>query len=450
MKWMEKTLKKTGEYIHILLNWMVKISIIVSKRSLKTFSIPFIITGKITRFYRDVSRVLGETFTALLICAIGDLIAGIFLSGMTHQLSILPGLLILIPGAIGMRGNIFGALGSRLSSNLHIGTLTPELKKSEILNQNIISAMILTVIMSIFLAFMAKGFSIVLGFESISIVDFTVISVLGGIFSGILLLPATILIALKSYENGWDPDNVTTPLIAASGDLFTLPSLLLAVQILLLIKNGFFEILLFIIFIIIGVIGFIIGIRGGNHLKKIITHSTPTLLLSSIFGTTAGVILNSAFSVILNNPSILALVPLFSGESGDLVSILGARLSSGLHLGYIESSLRPTEGVLRNFGIILILAIIIYPLIGILAYLGATILRIPSIGIGQMVLISTSAGLLLTPFILLIAFYLSTISYRKGLDPDNIVIPLSTSLTDPVANTGLVIMVLLILGITLS
>jgi mgtE-like transporter len=58
--------------------------------------------------------------------------------------------------------------------------------------------------------------------------DFTVISVLGGIFSGALLLPATILISIKSYENGWDPDNVTTPLIAASGDLFTIPSILLA------------------------------------------------------------------------------------------------------------------------------------------------------------------------------------------------------------------------------
>ncbi len=127
-----------------------------------------------------------------------------------------------------MRGNIFGALGSRLGSNLHIGILTPELKKSPVLNQNIISAIILTVIMSIFLAFAAKGFCILLGFESISIMDFTVISVLGGIFSGALLLPATILISIKSYENGWDPDNVTTPLIAASGDLFTIPSILLA------------------------------------------------------------------------------------------------------------------------------------------------------------------------------------------------------------------------------
>lgn len=447
MKWTEKLLKKIGDLIQIILNWMVILSVLVSKRSLKILQIPFIISGKITNFFRDVSRVLGETFTALFICAIGDLIAGILLSGMTNTLEMLPGLLVLIPGAIGMRGNIFGALGSRLGSNLHIGTLTPELKKSPILNQNIISAMILTIIMSIFLAFAAKGFCILLGFESISLVDFTVISVLGGIFSGALLLPATILISIKSYENGWDPDNVTTPLIAASGDLFTIPSILLAVQILLWVKNGYTESILFVIFIIIGIMGFIYGVKSGSHLKKIIVHSTPALFLASLFGTTAGTILNGSFSTILGNPSILALVPLFSGESGDLVSILGARLSSGLHIGSIESSLRPTEGALRNFAIIIILAIIIYPLIGILAYFGSLAMGLETVGLAKMVFISTSAGLMLTPIMLLIAFYLNTISYRKGLDPDNIVIPLSTSITDPVANTFLMLMVLFTLGL---
>lgn len=442
-------MKKIGDIIHIILNGMVILAVLVSKRSLNILQIPFIISGKITNFFKDFSRVLGETFTALFICAIGDLIAGILLTGMTNTLEILPGILVLIPGAIGMRGNIFGALGSRLGSNLHIGTLTPELKKSPVLNQNIISAMILTVIMSIFLAFTAKGFCVLLGFESISIMDFTVISVLGGIFSGAVLLPATILISIKSYENGWDPDNVTTPLIAASGDLFTIPSILLAVQILLWVRNGYVETILFIIFIIIGIMGFIYGIQRGSHLKKIIMHSTPTLFLSSLFGTTAGTILNSSFSTILNNPSILALVPLFSGQSGDLVSILGARLSSGLHIGSIKSSLRPTESALRNFAIIVILATLIYPLIGILAYLGSSVIGVESVGLAKMVLISTSAGLMLTPLLLLIAFYLNAISYRRGLDPDNIVIPLSTSMTDPVANTFLVLMVMFTLGLTI-
>lgn len=438
-------LKMIREGMEAILSVIVKTAIIVSKESVTIFYFPFVIFNRIISFFRDVLRVLGESFTALFICAIGDLIAGVFLGKMTQSLEMFPGLLVLIPGAIGMRGNIFGALGSRLGSNLHIGSLSPELKKSNILNQNIASSVILTIIMSIFLAFMAKGFCILFGFVSISIVDFTVISVLGGIISGAMLLPATILISLKSYEYGWDPDNVTTPLIAAAGDLFTLPSIFLAVWMLLWIKNGLFEIILFVFFIFIAIAGFFRGLRGEIHLKKIIKQSTPTLFLCSILGTTAGVVLNSRLAMILGNPSILTLVPLFSGESGNLASILGARLSSGLHSGYIEATLKPKEEALRNFGIIAILAIIIYPTIGLLAHFACIFLGIPSVGIQKMVLISFLAGILLTPFILIMAFYLSSISYKKGFDPDNIVIPLTTSLTDPIATTSLVIMVLLVL-----
>jgi mgtE-like transporter len=443
---MEKALKRTWQKVQLILNWMVRISIVLSKKSLTALSIPSLIFNRVASFFKEVSRVIREAFTALIVATLGGLVAGILLSNMTGQIEALPGLLILIPGSIGMRGNIFGALGSRLSSQLHIGILSPELKRSDILNQNIISAMILTVVMSIFLAFMAKIFSLILGFESMGIVDFTVISVLGGIFSGVLMLPATILIALKSYENGWDPDNVTTPLITNAGDLFTLPAIILAVQILLWIRNGFFEVVLFLIFIAIGIIGVLIGLRGDLQLKKIVKQSIPTLLISSIFGTAAGTILTDRLHVVLQNPIVLTLVPMFSAQGGSLVSVLGARLSSGLHAGIVESSLKPAGQALVNFGIIFILAVMIYPTIGFLAHFAGVFIGIPSPGIEAMVLIGFLAGMILIPLIMIMAFYLSVISYKKGLDPDNIVIPLATSMTDPVATTSLVIVVLLILG----
>jgi len=438
---------KIKKFIENILTILVKIVIILSKFTIKLFYTPFLAVSKFSSFFFDVKRVLGESFIAIFISILGGLLAGLFLTLMTSQLEAFPGLLVLIPGAIGMRGNIFGALGSRLNSNLHIGTLSPELKKSKILNQNIASTIILTVIMSILLAFMAKGFTILLGFQSMSIIDFTIISVLGGILSGIILLPATALISLKSYENGWDPDNVTTPLITTAGDIFTIPALFLAALTLLLIKNTHLDIVLFILFIIMGLAGFFFGITAQPDLQRIIKQSIPTLFICSILGTTAGTILNSKLSVILDNPSILALVPLFSDQGGNLTSILGARLSSGLHSGFIEAKLRPTEGSIKNFGIIIILAIILYPLIGLMAYIASLWLGIHSLGIYELIFISTGAGILLAPLIIFMTFFLSTASYRLGLDPDNIVIPISTSLTDPLATTSLVLVFLFSLNI---
>ena len=61
-------------------------------------------------------------FYALLLSSGGDLIAGLTLGSITGTLDALPGLLVLVPAAIGMRGNVFGALGSRLGTAVHTGT----------------------------------------------------------------------------------------------------------------------------------------------------------------------------------------------------------------------------------------------------------------------------------------------------------------------------------------
>ena len=65
---------------------------------------------------------LRQAFAALLVSSGGDLLAGLTLGAITGTLEDLPGLLVLVPAAIGMRGNIFGALGSRLGTSIHTGT----------------------------------------------------------------------------------------------------------------------------------------------------------------------------------------------------------------------------------------------------------------------------------------------------------------------------------------
>ena len=65
-------------------------------------------------FFSEHDSVIKESFIALLICALGDLFAGIVLGKMTFFLETFPGLLVIIPGAIGMRGNIFGSFASRI------------------------------------------------------------------------------------------------------------------------------------------------------------------------------------------------------------------------------------------------------------------------------------------------------------------------------------------------
>ena len=402
----------------------------------------------IKEFLEDTDAVLKESLIALSICAVGDLCAGIILGNMEFFLQTYPGLMVIIPGAIGMRGNIFGSFGSRLSTHLHIGTISPEFKRSDLLDENITASIILTMVLSVLLGVIAKVICMIFGFESISLYDFVLISFIAGLISTIIMLPITMFISLKSFEGGWDPDNITTPFIAAIGDFFTLPAIILSVLIVNFIGfHPIVKMVLFAIIIIITIISLISGYTSDNEVRHIVRQSTPVLFFCSILGTVAGGILNNSISTLLKNQTLLTLVPLFSGESGGLVSILGARLASGLHSGLIDPVLRPKKHTMENFIAIVTLAIIMYPLIGFLAE--SSTIAFSNIGVGFLnsILISLISGMILIFIMLLVVFYISTISYRRGLDPDNIVIPLSTSLTDSISTLILIVVSLGLLSL---
>ena len=411
-------------------------------------SLPSRFVGYIREFLADTDAVLKESLIALSICAVGDLCAGIILGNMEFFLKTYPGLMVIIPGAIGMRGNIFGSFGSRLGTHLHIGTISPEFKRSDLLDENITASIILTMVLSVLLAVIAKIICIIFNFESISIYDFVLISFIAGLISTIVMLPITMFISLKSFEGGWDPDNITTPFIAAVGDFFTLPAIILSVLIVNFIGiSPVVKIVLFALVLIVTVVSLIFGYTSDNEVRHIVRQSTPVLFFCSILGTVAGGILNNSLNTLLKNQTLLTLVPLFSGESGGLVSILGARLSSGLHSGLIEPELRPEKHTMENFIAILTLALVMYPLIGFLAE--SSTIAFHNIGVGYLhsILISLISGLILILIMLLVVFYISTISYRRGLDPDNIVIPLSTSLTDSISTLILIVVSLGLLSL---
>src|SRR6476646_9537158 len=80
---------------------------------------------------------LRQALAALLVSSGGDLLAGLTLGAITGTLEALPGLLVLVPAAIGMRGNIFGAMGSRLSTAIHTGTFQLSRRPDTVVGQNL-------------------------------------------------------------------------------------------------------------------------------------------------------------------------------------------------------------------------------------------------------------------------------------------------------------------------
>jgi len=171
--------------------------------------------------YASVSSIVKEALPFELIAVIGGIVSGVILSGMTSELEMIPGLIVIIPGVMGLRGNISSTLGSRLGSAIHMGLITKIDYKNKELTNNIIGSMILTVIISVFLGILGHFVSVLLGFGSAGLLKLVLISLLSGFFSGLILSFISAYLAIGTFKFGFDPDNVVTPSIATIGDIIS-------------------------------------------------------------------------------------------------------------------------------------------------------------------------------------------------------------------------------------
>src|SRR3990170_3685196 len=169
--------------------------------------------GHVLAYWRAERRTIAQGFVALLIATAGSLLAGVVLGKITGTLERLPGLIVLMPAAIATRGNIFGAMASRLGTSIHSGLFEVSRDRGGVLYQNLYAATVLT------LAF---------GLTTISLADFVVISIVGGVLASIFVGAIAVGLSVAAYRREWDLDSVASPLITASGDMFTVPALFLA------------------------------------------------------------------------------------------------------------------------------------------------------------------------------------------------------------------------------
>lgn len=354
--------------------------------------------------------------------------AGLALGLMTGTLEALPGLMVLVPAAIDMRGNIFGALGSRLGTAIHSGIFDLRRRREGILAQNIYTCTVLSLIISLLLGILARVVSSIFGLESISWLDFVVISVVGGIISSAVVLLITVLIAVASYRWGWDMDNVSAPLVTAAGDFVTIPSLYVATFV---VGIPYVTPILSVILSVVCVVSLIMALFSGlNITHRVLLESLPILSLAGLVSVLAGVTIEGRIEHFLALPALLVMIPIFLQNSGALGGILSARLASKLHLGLINPHRIPEPEAWRNIGTIYIFAGPVFTLVGASSHLVSRLVGLGSPGLLEMVGISLVAGLMATTWAVLVAYYIAVGTFRFGLDPDNHGIPMVTSCMD--------------------
>lgn len=389
--------------------------------------------------YLDEERdSLRQGFAALLVSSTGNLMAGLILGAITGTLEELVGLMVLIPAAIGMRGAIFGAMGSRFGTAIHTGLFQLNLRRGGVLRENVEVAFVLSMVTGIILAFLARYLSDLLGVaSSLSIIDYIVISTLGGLLAGVVVLSVTILVAEVSVRRGWDLDNIAAPMVTASGDIITLPAIFLMTFVIgVPFVTSFAAVALV---LLTAWAAYWCIRRAEGTVRRIVGESVPVLTFSAVVSILVGMTLETRLETFVTLPALLVLIPAFLQQGGALGGILASRLSSKIHLGLLEPRSFPPVSTFRDFNLVYIFAVGVFVFVGSVTHLLGLITGLQSPGLLVMISVSLFGGLIATTTAIIVAYYASVGAYRFGLDPDNHSVPVITSIMDLVGVFSLII-----------
>lgn len=393
----------------------------------------------ISAWARDGLAELSERLAALILLVLVSSFAGYSLGNSTDRLAELPGLLLMVPAAIALRGNIFGAVGARLGTSIHAGTFRMSLKPSSVVGENMIAGLVMTVATSVSLAVLAKGAAIVFGISgSISLSDFIVVSALGGLLASLVVAATVLALTAGAARFGWDPDNVTAPMVTAAGDMATIPSLVLAAGLAGSVSARYIAI----VATLLALVGVVAALKYGREsLGMIIKESMPVLFIGIVLDLLAGATVERQLASFSRYPVLLVALPAFLALAGALGGTLSSRLSSQFHLGTVASTVIPDARARTELATTTLLALPIFGLCAIAAELIAKLSSLASPGLAAMAAMLILAGVAATILAVTIAYYATLFAVRFGLDPDSYGIPLVSSSLDLFGAFSLILVV---------
>jgi mgtE-like transporter len=359
---------------------------------------------------------------------------------MHERLDLIPGLIILVPAIMGLRGNIGTALGSRMSTSLHLGLVGRSFTFNKFNLSNIGAGFSLSLMVSIIIGVLARFACYVFGLPSIPLVNLLLIAVLASAMASMVLIPFTVTLTYFAFNRRLDPDNIVAPIIGMVGDVITVAVVFLAADIVLRVKiNAAWSLLLLPVMPMI-----LRRIPKRYKILTILKQSVPVLFVCTGLGVLAGIYLHWQYEKFYLVPGLLILIPQIIAKAGSIGGIFGARFSSGLHLGYLRPY-RMNAYVTKNFIGAVTLAIVIAPIVALITKFGADLFRIPIVPFMPLLFINIFAILVITLIVFMLDFVTASLSYKIKIDPSNSVIPFVTSLGDIIGTVVLIVAISMVL-----
>lgn len=386
-----------------------------------------------TRGWRErLKQTFLVTFPALLLCLALDFVGGGVLGKNFEMIATsYPLLLIILPGLSDLRGNVFGAMASRMTTALHLGKIRGILDKEVTTNISMAIGSSKIPLIVLWIAGAVK-----LGFSHSAFVVLLIV-IASAIVIGLLLGYSTAFITIFPYRWGADPDMIAAPLITSVADVITIPTLVYLIFFYEDHETAFYAFTA--IMIVLFVLLIFLSDYKKEHVRafKEVSGVLTILALIEIF---SGSTLESYSDVISKAIILSVMYPSILDSVGNFASIAAATTSTRLNLSG-KSALKNREFYLDVSALLLLT-----PIIGFLTnYIAVHVTRL--IGHHAALIWPFIIGY---PFLVManmaIGVFIAYLSHRFNIDPDNVAIPTVTTISDVMGTLFVVLLAKVMVG----
>lgn len=392
--------------------------------------------GGAFKIFREA--LVGYTF------GIGGIVAGTIIASQLDVFSISPWSIAAYPAVLSARGIIGGLFSGRLSTALHLGTVFPRISKNTkdfhmLLNAVVTLTFEVSIIMSIF--------SMVFGsvFWGITPADFLSIFavILATMTLGLSIALVTIGVSFFSFKNGLDTDVFLYPAVSAISDvLITL--FFFFVLSLFFRSNSFGQWLVAMLGLCLMILASTSLLRNFKQKEfiKTLKESFFTLIFVAITVNITGTVLNRISVSLTRESEVYIVFPALMTIVGSVGAIVGSTATTKLAVGLLDVSFSDITNHFREIFCAWTASLIMFAFFSFLSLSICGTLTLGTFLMFTLLLVITNV--IAASAIILISYATAILTFQKGLDPDNFVIPIESVLADNITLIALLVALFLV------
>jgi len=253
----------------------------------------------------------------------------------------------------------------------------------------------------------------------------------------LFISPITMAVSALSFRRGLDPDVTIYPVMSTVADIIVTLCYILELNVFFHSSplGGYLIGLTSLIFLSLVIYIVYRNAREERFVRTIKEFFVVLILVAFIVNVT-GSLLNEIREVVGSRPEIFVAYPALINTVGAVGSIVGSTATTKLFLGMLKSSFSSIKQHLTEIGGAWIASMVMFALYSVISSFAS---ETATFNVLKLTAQFITTNVLAVSAIVIISYTVAMLTYRRGWDSDNFVIPIESSLADSITTISLLI-----------